>query len=503
MDILKEFIELNVCTTGDFKGAADGVKKAIAGMDLLVKVEVAGEVEASYLKYVQNLCVTNPVVFDVSPELNGLERACMMISFDDYEHIDLSMYCLRHEIVGCVPSNNGVGDDDPVLIVRCKGSLREKMHVYCAREYVFYNEMAESLSVKEQCVLLVEMIRIANLEKCEDLRRLKVQAYIDRIMFPANENSAMINRIVDYYRIKIMGEVLEPEFAMNGLEADLEHVFEFPHVFRCDVELQMGEMYFNDLSYAKALGYFEKYHDIIKTIKCLAALNRNEEAIGKARMELRNLKGNAYSNRIKACNLMIILGEMTGNENYFDEAFEVYRSYEPLKAKGMFFFRSKQFEKAICAFEQTLKLVPHNVEVQFVYACSLTSALRFEEATDVYEKLVADDQKNVMFLRNLAMCRIQLDDMNKGLSALKEAARYDGGMMQAYLLMCIKYKIEAEIRYSLERVSWFDELEAGLMYVVQEKILSIDEVLFALKRNARIREEADELIKKVELMSAG
>ncbi|TBU16430.1 hypothetical protein CWI42_030620 [Ordospora colligata] len=498
MNILKEFIMLNLRST-DVSKCTDDVKKGIAGIDLLEKAEMTKNVEQSYLNYVRNLCSICPEVFEIPPELNGLEKACMMMSFYDYS-FDLSMYPLRHEIVGCVPTMSMIGDC-PVLIVRCQGCKGEKEHVYCARGHFFGTEMVESLDLNEQCILLIEMVRIANMEKDYDLRRLKLQAYIDRIMFPMNEESALVKKIVDYYRIKELNEFLEPDFALDDFEAHFINIFEFPHVFRCDLEIYLAEMYFNNLSYEKAIVYFEKYDVIIKTIKCMNALNRNEEAVSKAKAELDNLKKNPEKNKIRICLLLIALAEITGNVHYFDEAFGFYRSYEPLKAKGKFFLENKLFVSAIGAFEQTLELVPHNTDVLFLYACSLTSAERYKEAKDVYEKLVADDQKNVSFLRNLGMCRIKLNEISNGLNTLKTAAKYDARMMSSYLLMCIKYKVREEIMYSLERVGWFYDLEDGLDYILEEKILSVQEVAVALSKNISIKEDSKELIDKFKSMS--
>lgn len=499
MEDLKTFIRLNICSSCCIEekdsGQIGAFKNGIVSLDLLLGITPMDEAEKSRLNYVMNLCLTHPNPFPIPNRLSELEKACMKLSFEEYESIDLSMYDFRHELVGSVPTNSGTYEN-PVLIVRCSGTKNGKEHIYFTEKYKFESEAVQSLTVEEQSILLVEMIKIFNTEVCQDLRRLKVKAYIDRILFPKNEKSEMVKRTANYY---LMALNLDPHELEPFHEEITDLVFECPFVFRNEWEKLLGDAYYSYSAYTKALVYFEKYKCNSKAINCLVSLNRGCEAVERALEEIKSIGvPTNHQSKIRLCNVNIILGTITGKEAYFDAALDAYYSYEPLKAKGIYFLKAGVIEKAVNSFEEALNIVPRNAEIQFLYASALTSAERFSEAAVVYERLVADDQKNTIFLRNLAMCRIQLEDIKNGLTSLKKASMYDQNIMQAYFLMSIKYNIPKEIKYSLERVDPFEDLEDGVMYLIEKKVLSEDEVKSALARNNRIANIAESLIKKID-----
>lgn len=502
MESLKTFIDLNMRFTSSSKenglGDLEMFKKGIVSLDLILDMEPKTEAEFSRLCYLRNLCLVSPKPFLISSELSGLEKACMKLSFGDYDGIDLSMYSFRHELIGSVPTNKGVYGNS-MLIVRCGGTAGRKKHVYSTPNYEFGNEAVESLTIEEQLILLVEMIRVFYVEIYPDLRRLKVQAYIDRILFPENEKSEVVRMAARYYLMALNLEPWEPEPLTEQIT---DMIFEVPFVFRSEWERLLGDAYYNYSAYGKALEYFEKYGCNLKAIECLFRLNRGDEAEVRALEEIERIGDpRDHQSRVRLCNMNIVLGGITGKEAYFDAALEACYSHEPLRAKGIYFFKSGNIEKAIASCEKALLLVPRNVEILFLYASALTCAKRFAEAAAIYEKLAADDPRNVVFLRNLAMCRIQLEDISGGLEKLKRASMYDENAMQAYFLMSIKYDIPEEIRYSLERVCSFDDLEEGVVYLVQSGTLQRDEVKAALTRNSRIV-DVESLLKKIDMIEA-
>ncbi|UYI28131.1 hypothetical protein J0A71_09g20290 [Encephalitozoon cuniculi] len=498
MEDLKVFIESNIFSAACPK-ERDSEEKAIfkggiVSLDLLQSMRPKTEIESSRLSYVTNLCLAVPRPFPISDELSGLEKACMKLSFGEYEDIDLSMYGFRHELVGAIPTRGGCGNS--ILVVRCSGTKNGREHVYSTRRYEFGNEIVESLSVEEQAILLVEAIRIFNTEVCHDLRRLKIQAYIDRVLFPENEGNEIVKMTAHYYLMMLNLEPCELDFPCEKIT---ESAFELPFVFRSEWEKVLGDAYYNYSAHEKALEYFRKHGCNTKAINCLIKLNRGNEAAGMALKEIESIGDpTSHQSRVRLCSMNTIVGTITGEEIYFDRAFDAYRSYEPLRAKGVYFLKAGNAKKAAASFEEALRLAPLNTEIQFLYASALTSLSRFSEAAAVYERLTADDQKNAVFLRNLAMCRIQLKDIANGLSSLKKASMYDNGAMQAYFLMSIKYNMPREIRYSLERVSLFEDLEDGVVYLVENRILRKDEVKSALMKNSRIAHVVESLMKRVD-----
>lgn len=497
MNELMKFIRSNVYgTCGEMERGPHSIfKDGIVDLYVLPSIAPVTEVDVCRLSYIRNLCLINPVSFFIPSEVNGLERACMKLSFGEYEDIDLSMYSFRHELIGTVLTIDGAYQAS-VLLVRCSGTKNKKQYCYSTEKYCFDDVKVESLTVEEQSILLVEMVRILKTEICQDLRRLKAQAYIDRLLFPENETSEFLRRTVMYYHLMVNLEPVKLDIGNGDIP---DSVFTVPFVFLSDIEKQLAEVFYVCGSSERALEYFRKYNNTIKTIQCLINLNRKEEAMKEATEEIRRIGTPvSHESRTKLCNLNISLGNITGEESYFDCAFNVYRSYEPLKAKAVYFIREKHFDRAVECLKAALELAPRNVELLFLYASALTSCERFAEAAVVYEKLVADDQKNVVFLRNLAMCRIRVEDVENGLRALKEASRYDQHVMQAYFLMSIKYNIRKEILYSLERLDKFEDFEEGVMYLVDSGTLGKDEVKAALMKNNRIANQISFLLDRID-----
>lgn len=499
MESLNAFVKSNLHRACDAQesGCKRVLKHGLVDLDVLSGVRPDTEMDNARLSRVWNLCLVDPIPFSIPDEASGLEAACMRLSFHEYEGIDLSMYKLRHELVGGVPTNEGtVGNS--ILMVSCYGTQNRKEHAYVTREYRFDNISAASLTAEEQCILLVEMGRVFHTEVCQDLRRLKVQAYIDRVMFPENEENEAVRRTALYYQMMLDCRPWEVDFA----DVDVtDAVWEVPFAFMNEAEMQLAEAYYALSAFDAALEYFRKYRNAVKTIHCLVRLGRGEEAAREAAEEIERMQGSEDQPKTRICNVNILLGSITGEEEYFDRAFDAHRSHEPLRAKGMHLLKTNEFGRAVSAFKEALGLAPQNAELLFLYASALASSERFSEAAAVYERLVADDRKNVAYLRNLAMCRIQLEDVENGFKSLKQASRYDQQMMQAYFLMSLKYNMPREAVYSLERVDYFEDLQEGVLYLLESGALGGEEVRAALAKNSRISGQLHALLGKIDKLA--
>lgn len=454
------------------------------------------EIEKARIEYIKNIFFKKTEQFYVPAHLNILEQACMKLSFNDYENINM---LIDHKIIGMVPTSRGTYEY-PIMVIKCKISEKRPLHKFKCRNYEFDNFLVEALAVHEQIALLIEMIKIFNLEKALDLRNLKVQAYIDRLLFEENEENALLKRVVFYYdsiinnQYKFLENIVEEEIE------DSENIFITPLVLYNDILIQLAEAYYVNGWFQKALDIFKNFDDKIKIMNCYVNLNENNEAIKIGTEELQRINNpTTQKEKIRVCNIEILLGVLTNDDIHFDRAFQVYKSYEPKRAKAMLRFKQKNYKEALCSFKEALEFAPRNVELKFFYASCLSLLNEFEEAIKVYQSLLGDDPKNVMYLRNISMCYLKLEDVSSTMQNLKKAAMYDSEVMKAYFLMAIKYNLYDEIIYSLEKVGDFDSLEEGIEYLIESKTVNKETVKKSLEKNAKLNASLNRIFEKLKI----
>jgi tetratricopeptide (TPR) repeat protein len=488
MEEIEAFLRANIlrapCTEPFEAGAESGYKTGIAHLQALRQIRPVNEVEQAYLNYAANLCLLNPKPFSIPSSLTGLEKACMRLSFGDYENIDLSEYPLTHRLVGVQMLD---GSADTVMFIRCKNTMSKELYRYSND----LEECCESLTATEQSILLVEMIKVYHTEICRDLRRMKVAAYSERILFPKNERNDLIRRVAAYY-----GVLVSPEPGCLGeWDGEMGEIREVPLIFQSDVERGLADVYYERGMYERALDYYTKHRSRIQAIGCLEKLSRKEDVVAEALVAAREIgERRSFRNGISLCNLYTKLGELTEDTLYFDKAFEAYPSFEPKKAKACFLMRRGRVAEAILDIEKALDRSPDNTELLFLYASALVAIKRYEDASLVFGRLVNNDPRNPELLRNLSMCYLHFDDVRKAMEKLKLASRYDTGLLKEYFLFSVKYDLLDEAAYALERMDGFRYLSEGVAYLVHNELMDVGRIKDALLRNPKLSKDADAIL---------
>lgn len=425
-------------------------------------------------KYVKNLCLKNPIPFEIPNNVDLFQRICMMFSYNDFSYLN-DHILIEHEFIGLVPIDSTI----PLLFVNVKSeSVNKEKYKFSTRKYTFEKKV-EALNIDEQIRLAFHMIYTYNTEKCEYLRKTKIQAYVDRLLFHKNENHFLLNRLVLYFEslINLETKYLENILNENYFVTD-KYLFKIPLIFKREIEINLANIYFKLGSFEKALEIFEKLHLVQGEIECLINLRRNNEAIEKIQEQMEICKS---KDKILYCNYCIKLGHLTKKVKFFDQAFEAYKSFEPLKEKAIFLHKNNQFLEAKDAYEQTLKIVPQNESVLYGYASVKIILKEYLSCIDLFLRLIEINKRNPEYHRNLALCYYNIKDVDKCMESLKKNSLQDSTSLDLYFKLCIKNRNKEGILWYIRKIRNKDTFDKLVSFLLQEKYINEEEVLDCVK----------------------
>lgn len=447
------------------------------------------EITQARYKYLVNICSEKPCPFFIPDNINLLERCCMMFSFENYTLLDKISF--SHEILG---ASSSVGDDK-VLFINIKESELKERYKYETRGMSFKNVFVQALTVREQAILCLHMIKVYNETKCEDLRRLKVQAYLDRLFFPKNETNFYIWRILEFYNSLINLKFRELEIIRSkSFFLDPNIAFSIPIILRRDIDIQLAKVYFSYGFFEKARSHYEFYLCYELEIECLIRLRKNELAVTKIKNQIAKLsKFHTFSQRAQYSDYCMKLATLLDDVKYYDSAFESYKSYEPLYAKAIYLFKKKEYTRSLKELEKALILAPENEKILFSYACVLTELREYKKAVDVYEKLVKKSSDNIEYHKNLALCYLYLEDLEKCLKNLKRVAFLDPTSMELYFQLSLRNNIKSEILWCFTKLDYLESTKEKIDLVLSLNLIDKESLRETVTLNPKLRNYLKEL----------
>ena len=126
--------------------------------------------------------------------------------------------------------------------------------------------------------------------------------------------------------------------------------------------------------------------------------------------------------------------------------------YEPFLNLAVEYVRKDELNKALGYYQTALLLKPDDSNVMNDYAVTLLSAKKFEEAENLYEKILQKDSTNVNALVNLAMIYARKGDAEKSLDTYSRVISIDPEYKDAYfnrgLLLLAKSQEKASVAKS-------------------------------------------------------
>lgn len=434
-------------------------------------------------QYIKNLCLETPGSFEIPLGTSKYERALMFASFNDIENalniLDIPFQC---EVIGATAKTR-TGSEITVPILNCTNVTSQEFVEYTAEGYS-YDFQVQPLGYEELLYCYIKMIDILKNEENDTMKRSNLKAYLNRVLI--EQNSLNIHFLRAFATIKA-----DIESSFNDLEKIKdtcisidESIFNYPITFKFDLLITLGLAYKNRFFYKEAYECLLPYPLYIEKIDCLIGMRKSEEAASEINNYINLIKDSQErSDRMMLCNLNIKLAHLFQNPVFFDRAFEAFRCSKPCYLKGLFYFQRKEYEQAICSFEQALKMSPQDEKIRFSYGCSLVEVERIEEALNIFKQLKMEDPMNEKVIKNLGYCYYKQNDIENTLSSLKEAALHDFSSMNQFFILSIKnVKIE-NIKWALQKMSTIDLLCGGIDYIRKNEIIGESELREILSKN--------------------
>ncbi|KAM0688075.1 hypothetical protein COBT_000673 [Conglomerata obtusa] len=164
----------------------------------------------------------------------------------------------------------------------------------------------DALSINVQTLILTELELIMQSEYSSDYLNEKIQAYIDRLEYIANEKNDLITRLIHFYNSFIDNDISEAlkRVINKSKPIDYDLYLKLPIKFVCAFQLRLAHIYFKTFFYEHAMEIYEEYGDIENIIKCYVGMGKEKEAIKNLKkleislkeeinqkfLEIRNLK---------------------------------------------------------------------------------------------------------------------------------------------------------------------------------------------------------------------
>ncbi|KAL6120928.1 hypothetical protein NUSPORA_02258 [Nucleospora cyclopteri] len=180
------------------------------------------------------------------------------------------------------------------------------------------------------------------------------------------------------------------------------------------------------------------------------------------------------------------LGHIHQNTIFYDIAYVIYKNIKPLQAKALLLYQLKKYEECAETCKEMLAINPELPEVNFNYGCCLMELNNFVKAAKIFKKLRDEDHMNVSVVQNLSFCYYKLSDVNKMLKTLKTVALSDQNALKQYLLMSIKNSLQENIKWALKHIVVDKMIEEAIFYILQNQIVSTEELKEVLSENRYI-----------------
>ncbi|ELA41975.1 uncharacterized protein VICG_00992 [Vittaforma corneae ATCC 50505] len=485
MDQFASFLELNIneaCSENHSKIFREGVYKSSF---LLTDPDCFSDpIYKCRFLYIRNLCLNRPEPFEICEHLSKFERALMFLSFnnisDALEALDTNFAC---EVIGA-KAKTRTGAEINTSVLECRNTISQTRLEYAADGYTYEDFTVQPLQCVELIYCYIKIVDILRNEDNETLKKFKLKAYLNRVLMTENELNAYFLRAFLVMLAEISNSTEELDKIKNTSVQIDEAMFAYPITFKFDVLIQLGLAYKNRRYFKEAYDCLQPYPLYIEKIDCLIGLRRSEEAAGEIGQFITMIgNSNEREDRLMLCDLYIKLAHLYQDPAYFDRAFQAFRCPKPLHLKGLFYFKRKEYDAAIQAFENALLLTPQDEKVRFSYACGLIEADRISEAIKILKELRSENPTNEQIAKNLGYCYYKLNDIDNTLLSLKRVALSDANSMNQFFILSVKNEKVDNIRWALSKISSVDLLKGGVNYLMANGLMSEAELKEMLETN--------------------
>lgn len=467
IDKFKNFLECNINRIYS-QSKSKHFKEGVCHSDFLLNPpEVFSDVliRARFM-YIRNLCLYEPVEFEIPSQLSKYEKALMLLSFNKFaaalEALETAFQC---EVIGTnAKTRTGAEINTPVLM--CTNTASQETLEYSADGYSYECFSVQPLQYSELLYCYIKMIDILKNEENETLKRFRLGAYLKRVLMSENELNTCLRRAFLIILAEVDSSTEELEKIKNEEISVDEMLFQHPITFKSEVLIQLGLAYKNRHYYKEAYECLYPYPFFIEKIDCLISLKKSEDAVIEINNYLATIEGSVdRENSLVRCDLYIKLAHLFQDVAYYEKAFLAFRSSKPFYMKGLFHFKRKEYEMAVEAFQVALSVTPQDEKIRFSYACALVEVDKIVEALNVFKELKDENPTNEKVAKNLGYCYYKLEDVENTLLSLKKIALNDENSLNQFFILSIKNNKIDNIKWALCRMNSIELIRGGISYL--------------------------------------
>lgn len=218
------------------------------------------------------------------------------------------------------------------------------------------------------------------------------------------------------------------------------YVFQLPFLPRWSLDTKLAEKYMSLGIIKSAIEIYERLGLDTDVALCHASIG--EENVARDIIEKRLQR---YPRDARA---MSILGDLTGDPQCWEKAWEIGKYAKAKVSLGKFFYYAtapgvvKDIDCALQHLRDALTINPLNFDTWFLYGCIGLEAGQFQLSAEAFSRCVAIDETSSNAWSNLATSLLRSDKLKEAFSALKKATSTSEGrnwrLWENYLIVAAK-----------------------------------------------------------------
>lgn len=437
--------------------------------------------------YIKNLALVEPQPFHIPPQIASVEKALMLLSFNDYEGAINSLGLdLKYEIIGA-DATTRAGAQVNRFVVHLVNTSSKEQHEFITESHKYNGFQVQPLNPAELVFLYIKMKQLHANEEDRSLLNFHMIALLERALFEKNSLNIQFIKVFSLFKAEFTDSLTELENISESVVHLDDSIFASPIVFRSDVDIQLGVSLMRKFDYGAAYGILKNYPLYSERVDCLIALRRSQEAAMEVENHIQLIAiPQNREERMLLSGLYIKLGHLFQDTSYFDKAAQTFCSAKPFQLKGLWLFNNKHFIEAEVAFRRALEITPCNEEIRYSYGCTLVELDRILEALKIFKLLKAENQQNENISKNLSYCYYKLNEVENSLNTLKSIALQDHQSMKQFICISAKNNLIDNVIWAFQRTRYDAILSEIANYLVQNGAVSISDLKKSLEQNTYI-----------------
>jgi tetratricopeptide (TPR) repeat protein len=348
--------------------------------------------------------------------------------------------------------------------------IKNRLKDDCSNKVTFYeNDRLKykdltmfEINEQTQALLFTEIEYILLTERDPKYLQEKLQVYLDWLEYKRENNPDITRRLLAFYKTFIdptacydLAFHIDQPVHFRAKDAEMFPINKLTH----DLQIQAANGYLKLHRYDLALKLFTMQEMTEEIIRCYIGLNKEKLAIQETKERILKLDlriqdqkvkidseyhTSSFHDRYAIYNCYMLLAGLIGKIEYYDHAFKWCAHSEPLRLKAIKLFDKQQYEPCRELLYQALG-INYTEKILYTLSCTQIRLQEYEQAIAILRQLLLFSPRNCAVLRNLALCYLELNKIEKCLETLAEVIRYENRTADKILYsdLCSKHSIES------------------------------------------------------------